>query len=116
VLSDISALRYDYRYEYKKLYFQPNELSNDFYLKVYVSFDNWDYIPREQFEWIEEWHAESERKYLGGVIHASQLLQHNWWRENGTSLILKPEPIIQDIEIRKLKKKSLELAGTNLPS
>ena len=33
VLSDISALRYDYKYEYKKLYHhQPNELTNDFYL------------------------------------------------------------------------------------
>ncbi len=34
VLSDLSALRYDYRYEYKKLYHHtPNELTNDFYIK-----------------------------------------------------------------------------------
>src|SRR5207253_9901892 len=65
VLSDISALRYDYHYEYKKLYHHtPNELTNDFYVKVYVSFDDWAYILREKFEWIEEWHAEDDRKYL----------------------------------------------------
>ncbi len=31
VLSDLSALRYQYKYEYKKLYHhKPNELTNDF--------------------------------------------------------------------------------------
>ena len=112
VLSDISALRYQYRYEYKKLYYhKPNEITNDFYIKTYVSFDDWKYVPKEKFEWIEEWHAEAERKYLIGVIAFNELKKSNWWRENNTSLILTPEPIIEDIEVRKLKKKSLELAG-----
>ena len=112
VLSDLSALRYDYKYEYKKLYHhQPNELTNDFYIKVYVSFDDWSYIPREKFEWIEEWHAEAERKYLVGVIHISELLKNTWWKENKTSLVLTAEPIIEDFEIIMLKKRSLELAG-----
>jgi len=112
VLSDLSALRYQYRYEYKKLYHHhPHQLTSDFYVKVYVSFDDWSYIPKEHFEWIEEWHAESDRKYLVGVLPFSELKQQNWWRENNTSLILSPEPIIEDVEIRKLKKKSLELAG-----
>lgn len=115
VLSDISALRYGYHYEYKKLYYhKPNELTNDFYLKVYVSFDDWAQIPKEKFEWIEEYHAENERKYLVGVVHAEELLKNDWWRKNGISLILKPDPIIEDVEIRKLKKKSLELAGLQL--
>ncbi len=112
VLSDISALRYQYRYEYKKLYHhKPLEITNDFYIRVYVSFDDWKYIPRERFEWIEEWHANSDRKYLVGVLPFSELKENKWWHENNTSLILTPEPIIEDIEIRKLKKKSLELAG-----
>jgi len=112
VLSDISALRYNYRYEYKKLYHHTvHELSNDFYVKTYVSFDDWKFVPRERFEWIEEWHAEAERKYLVGVLPFNDLKENNWWRENNTSLILAPEPVIEDVEIRKLKKKSLELAG-----
>lgn len=112
VLSDLSALRYQYKYEYKKLYHhKPNELTNDFFIKTYLSFDDWKYIPREKFEWIEEWHAESQRKYLVGVISFKELKENTWWKENNTSLILSPEPIIEDVEVRKLKKKSLELAG-----
>ena len=112
VLSDIAALRYDYHYEYKKLYHhKPHELTSDFYVKVYVSFDDLDNIPKEKFEWIEEWHSDADRKYLIGVIHFAELQEDNWWKENNTSLILTPEPIIEDVEIRKLKKKSLELAG-----
>jgi len=112
VLSDISALRYQYKYEYKKLYHhQPHELSNDIFLKVYISFENLDLIPRERFEWIEEWHSQEERKYLIAVISFSELKENNWWKENGTSLILLPEPVIEETGTRKLKKRSLELAG-----
>lgn len=112
VLSDLSALRYQYKYEYKKLYHhRPHELTHDFYVKAYISFDDWAYIPKEKFEWIEEWHAENDRKYLVGVLPFEELYKNSWWKENNTSLILSPEPIIEDVEIKKLKKKSLELAG-----
>ena len=112
VLSDIAALRYDYKYEYKKLYqHQPHQLSNDIFLRVYVSFDDLSLIPRERFEWIEEWHAQEDRKYLAGVISFRELKENNWWKENGTSLVLLANPIIEETETRKLKKRSLELAG-----
>ena len=112
ILSDLSALRYQYKYEYKKLYHhKPHELTRDFFIKTYLSFDEWSHIPKEKFEWIEEWHAESDRKYLVGVLPFSELFENNWWKENNTSLILAPDAIIEDVEIRRLKKKSLELAG-----
>jgi homoserine dehydrogenase len=112
VLSDISALRYRYKYEYKKLYHhQPHALSNDFFLRVYISFDDLSLIPHERFEWIEEWHDCENRKYLVGVISFSVLQEDSWWKENGTSLILLQDPIIEETETRKLKKRSLELAG-----
>lgn len=112
LLSDISALRYNYHYEYKKLYHHtPHELSNDYYVKVYVSFSDWKNIPHENFEWIEEWHAGEDRKYLTGVIHIKELIQNAWWKENTTSLILTPDPVIENLDIVHLKKRSLELAG-----
>lgn len=112
VLSDISALRYQYRYEYKKRFHQkPLELTNDFYVRAYISFDDWSYIPREQFVSIEEWHADAERKYLSGILPFSELKEKSWWKENNTSLILYPDAIIEDMELRKIKKLSLELAG-----
>ena len=112
VLSDISALRYNYRYEYKKLYHhKPHELTKEFYVKVYLSFDDWKYVPREKFEWIEEWHADAERKYLIGVLPIQELINNTWWKENQTSLILTADPIIDNLDIIHLKKRSLELAG-----
>ncbi len=112
VLSDISALRYQYKYEYKKLYHHtPHQLSNEIFLRVYVSFDDLNLVPKDRFEWIEEWHAQEERKYLVGVIAFAELLNNNWWKENNTSLILAAEPVIEETTTRALKKKSLELAG-----
>ncbi len=112
VLSDISALRYNYKYEYKKLYHhKPHELTNEYYVKVYLSFDDWKYVPREKFEWIEEWHADAERKYLIGVLPIQELINNTWWKENQTSLILTADPIIDNLDIIHLKKRSLELAG-----
>lgn len=112
VLSDISALRYDYHYEYKKLYHhQPNELTDDFFIRVYISFDDIKWVPKEKFEWVEEWHAQEKRKYLIGTLPFSELKNSSWWKENNVSLIVTPDPIIEDMDVRKLKKKSLELAG-----
>lgn len=115
VLSDISALRYQYKYEYKKLYHHtPHELSTDIYLRVYVSFNDINSVPKDKFEWIEEWHSQEERKYLSGVIAFNELKNNDWWKQDNVSLILSADPIIEEIETRNLKKKSLELAGLSL--
>lgn len=112
VLSDIAALRYGYKYEYKKKN-QPNlaELSADFHLKVYISYQELSNIPKEEFVSVEEWHSGNERSYLIGTIPFKSLLHHDWWKKNGTSLILMPECIIEDMELQELKKISLSLAG-----
>lgn len=112
VVSDIAALRYQYKYEYKKRYFHtPHVLTNDYYLRIYLSCNDWKWVPREEFEWIEEWHANADRKYLIGVIHQPKLLSSTWWKENGNSLILNPDPIIDNLDLIHVKRKSLELAG-----
>jgi homoserine dehydrogenase len=112
VLSDISALRYDYKYEYKKLYYhKPGELTNDFYVRTYISYDDLKKIPKDDFEWIEEYHSGRERSYFIGVIHFEKLVKNKWWKQQGVSLILAADAVIEDIEIRNLKRKSLELAG-----
>ncbi|MGN6618530.1 MAG: homoserine dehydrogenase [Ilyomonas sp.] len=112
VLSDISALRYDYKYEYKKLYYhKPSELTNDFYVRIYISYDDLKKIPKDDFEWIEEYHSGRERSYFIGVIHFEKLVKNKWWKQQGISLILAADAVMEDIEIRNLKRKSLELAG-----
>ncbi|MDE3183836.1 MAG: homoserine dehydrogenase [Bacteroidota bacterium] len=112
VLSDISALRYDYKYEYKKLYHQQqNELTNDFYVRTYVAFTDWGHVRKDDFESIEEWHSNDRSNYLIGIIHFEKLRESDWWKKNGVSLILIADPIIESLDVAKLKKRSLELAG-----
>jgi homoserine dehydrogenase len=69
-LSDISVLRYEYHYGYKKLYHhKPHQFSDDFYLRVYISFSNGQTITKEKFAWIEEWHTGQKRNYRLGLSH-----------------------------------------------
>ena len=115
VLSDISALRYGYKYEYKKLYHHtPGTLSEDYYLRVYLSFEDVERVPKDKFESIEEWHAREDRKYLAGLIHILHLRESDWWKRDGNSLVLMPDAIVENVDINKVKRKSLELAGLNL--
>jgi len=112
VLSDISALGYNYKYEYKKIYHQTDtELSNDYYLKVFISTDDIGKIDKNNFEWIEEWHNEFKHSWLIAVIHAEKLFSTDWWKQDGISLILCPDSIIETVEYKKISKRSLELAG-----
>lgn len=115
VLSDIAALRYGYRYEYKKRnYTKPAELASDFHLRIYISFESLSNIPKEEFASIEEWHSGNERSYLIGTIPFSSLLHNDWWKTNNTSLILMPDCIVENTEISELKKMSLSLAGLDV--
>lgn len=97
VLSDIGALRYDYRYEYKKLYHsKPDKLSDNFNLRVYISFNEWTDVKHEEFESIEEWHATAHRKYLVGIIAFRKLQENTWWKSGCVSLILMPDALVKD--------------------
>jgi len=112
MLSDISALRYDYKYEYKKIFHQTDTtLSNDFYLKVFVSVDDVNNIQKDEFEWIAEWHNEFKHSWLVGIVHAEKLAANSWWKQKGVSLIACPDAIVEDVEYRKISRRSLELAG-----
>lgn len=97
VLSDLSALRYDYRYEYKKLNrSRATMLSTDFYIRVYVSFEELFKVPQEEFERILSWSSSDDRCHVIGIIHFSKLLEGSWWRKAGTSLILLPDSVIEN--------------------
>jgi homoserine dehydrogenase len=112
VLSDISALGYNYKYEYKKIFHQTDtSLSNDFYLKVFISTDDIGNINKDDLEWIEEWHNDFKQCRLIAVVHAGKLFSTDWWKQQGVSLILCPDAVIENVEYKKISKRSLELAG-----
>jgi len=114
VLSDLSALRYGYRYEYKKLYHhRPLALTNDFYLRAYISFNDWHDAPRAKPAWVEEWHGGTQRKFIVCAIHASQLAG-TWWKENGVSLILAPDAFVTPEDIAAAGEKNVWLRDSPL--
>jgi homoserine dehydrogenase len=110
VLSDLSALRYNYQYEYKKLNYQtPSEISDDFLLKICVSFKGILQVPHERFEQILEWSSNEQRCHVSGIIRYSELYSGNWWRQPQISVILYPDGIITDHIVKKdLAEKQLE--------
>ena len=114
VISDISALSYNYRYEYKKLNRKEKyQLTNNFYLKVYVSFNDWSEVNKWDFEQVIEFHSTEDRQYLTGIIHLDKLKDASWYNDPSVSIIVLPDAIVEKdtIVAKSLKKVSLQLAG-----
>lgn len=97
VLSDLSALRYNYKYEYKKLANQyPAHLSNDFYLRICISFKGLLQVPHEQFEEVQEWSSNDRRCHITGIISYKRLINTGWWKKNDISIILYPHCLVDN--------------------
>lgn len=109
VLSDISALRYDYAYEYKKLYRDNTPaLTDEYYLPVYASFDGLFNVPHERFERIEEWSSNDKRCCVTGIVSSRQLADTYWWKQKGVSLILLPDAFVDKLpEPKKVQEEVL---------
>lgn len=96
VLSDISALRYDYKYEYRKLTsYTKAEISNDYYLKIYVRSEK--LIDKTKFEYITEINTTATSEYITGVIHINNLVNADWLHSENVSIILCPDGVIETI-------------------
>lgn len=109
VLSDLSALRYGYKYEYKKLNTSKGSgLTDDFYIRVYVSFDRLLQVPHHLFERVDEWNSNQEGCSVSGILHCSRL-RDSWWKNDYTSVILYPDAILEQSELPA--RQSNELAA-----
>jgi len=77
VLSDIAALRYDYRYEYKK-YHQLNGLihTDKVSIEVYIRYVHEYTIEKLQIENISERFSRNEYKYVIGSVSLKNLIAH----------------------------------------
>jgi homoserine dehydrogenase len=89
VLSDISALSYDYTYEYKKLHQESGiEFSNNVLVDVYVSFDHRAAITIADFERLESGYAANGKQYMVGQVTLEKL--RLWASLDGVGIILSP--------------------------
>jgi homoserine dehydrogenase len=103
VLSDISALTYDYRYEYKKLH-QIHDLkfSNRLTVEAFVSFDQGTKISISDFEQFESGYASHGRHYMVGKVSLEKLSE--WSRLDGVGIILAPNATLVPQQDAKVKK------------
>ena len=81
VLSDISALQYDYRYEYKKLAASKLDLADDFEIKAFVSAKSAVDLAKISFKTVEEEFTSADYAYKIGRVKVSQLT-HVFYRQN----------------------------------
>lgn len=75
VLSDISALRYNYRYEYRKHRQDTKaEYSSDVLLKIYFRFNSEADLDLLHFKTIEQQFRSSEFSYVVGTVELNELI------------------------------------------
>ena len=89
VLSDVSALTYNYSYEYKKLQQEHDlEFSNDLVTEAYVSFDDSTPISMDDFEEVRSGYAAGGKQYMIGRVSLERL--SHWSKIEGIRIILAP--------------------------
>lgn len=89
VLSDIAALRYGYKYEYKKLRTGVDySISNDHILRIYVSCETMTYVDQRDFITVDETYNSQNRKYITGSISFSKLRNAAWLNNPANSVIV----------------------------
>lgn len=89
VLSDVSALSYDYHYEYKKLkQVHDTKFTNDFSVEVFVSFTEGTAISINDFEEFKSGYASGDKQYMVGTARLENL--RKWSKLDGVGIILAP--------------------------
>lgn len=89
VLSDISALTYDYRYEYKKLNQQLNHsYTQDIELEVFVSYNGGTNPDSADFTGISVKHESPGFNYMIGKINLAKLIRATWREDPAVSIVL----------------------------
>ena len=89
VLSDISALTYNYKYEYKKTKQASDlQLSNEFDISIYLRFNNSESIDRSLFTSVLEEYKTLDNQYIIGDISFSKLIKTDWLSDPDVNIIL----------------------------
>lgn len=111
VLSDISALQYDYKYEYKKSRSGKNlKFSNDFSIKIYLGSKNKEKLKLFPFLEKDEVFQSLDYNYITGWISFSEILSIDFNNEEELFFAVLPEPFKLKEEFSHFKNEELSLA------
>lgn len=111
VLSDISALKYEYKYEYKKSQ-ESNSLlfKDDFYVKIYLGSKYLELINEIPFLRIDEVFQSKDYCYQTGWVHFKELKNFDFNTIADLSLIILPEAPLLRSKLNQLKFEGFEVA------
>jgi homoserine dehydrogenase len=109
VLSDISALSYGYKYEYKKQKQSPHlEFTNDAIAKVYFRYNRLIDLEKLNFEEITERYSSGNYNYVVGYVALENIIGNKEYiLKNNLFVALVGEEIAKSISELKAEKKSL---------
>ena len=88
VLSDISALQYDYKYAIRKKSDRELNFNDSGKLKVYLGFTSNDEDYKTYFDEIEELYQSTSYNHIIGTIHIDKLKDKNFINKSNLSLIV----------------------------
>lgn len=96
VLSDISALKFDYKYEYRKTTVNKrSEYSTDFFIRVYIGSKYVEAINEIPFYRVDELFQSEDYSYQTGWVKFSDLIGRNFNGRDDLSLLILPDEIRQ---------------------
>jgi homoserine dehydrogenase len=88
VLSDISALQFNYKYEYRKSTNELHNLSNNFELYVYISSSTTEALVDIKFEEIDDLYISKGYSYKTGKIRFGEIQKIQWNDQQDLSLLI----------------------------
>lgn len=114
VLSDISALQFDYQYEYRKSFeAEPTAFSDDFFLKIYLGSKYIDAIQEIPFYKIDEVFQSKDYNYQTGWVKFSELKAFNFNQLEDLFFAVLPEPFLSEEAFAEVGEEHLFLQVYN---
>ncbi|MGV3631854.1 MAG: homoserine dehydrogenase [Bacteroidota bacterium] len=115
VLSDISALQYDYAYEYKKSAGSSESLkfSEDFFLKIYLGSEFIEAIQEIPFYSIDEVFQSKKYNFQTGWVKFSELRQFNFNALKDLFLAVLPDAFLSEAQFELKSEENLFLQVFN---
>lgn len=108
VLSDISALQFDYQYEYRKsIEADANSYSEDFFLKVYIGSEFLQSINEIPFYKVDELYQSENYNFQIGWVKFSELRAFNFNQLQDRFLAVLPEAFLTEEQFSELKAETL---------
>lgn len=110
VLSDVSALKFDYQYEYRKSKDGIKlRFSNDFFLKVYVGSPYIEVVNEVPFYHVDELFQSEDYVYQTGWVKFSELSSLKFNNRNDISIVILSDKFKADEELIQVKSKKREI-------